>query len=152
MSKGNAPLFADFDFSRLGDFEKAFAAFQMPLVEGQSLAEAQRKNVEALTQANKVAIEGWQSLAQRQTEITRQVIADFTTALQDLAGAESVEGRLARQTEMVKEGFEQAVSNARELTELGVKSQSEALDLLNQRFTEGLDELKTALTKTNGKR
>ena len=121
MSKGNAPLFADFDFSRFGDFEKAFAAFQMPLVEGQSLAEAQRKNVEALTQANKVAIEGWQALAQRQTEITRQVVADFTTALQDLAG-------------------------------LGVKSQSEALDLLNQRFTEGLDELTTALTKTNGKR
>ena len=150
MDKGYGPFFMDIDFVGFQDFEKAFAAFTLPMAEGQALADAQRRNVEALTQANKVVVEGWQALAQRQSEIARQAVSDFTAAVQDIAGAGSVEGQMARQTELVKEAFEQAVSNARELTELGVKSQSEAVDLLNRRFTESLDELQSALAKANG--
>ena len=148
MSKGNGPSFMDVNFPQFADFEKAFDTFKLPMVESETLAAAQRKNVEALTEANRLVIEGWQALAHRQTEIARQTISDFTAAVQDLAGDSSVEGRLAKQTDLVKEGFEQAVSNARELAELGVKSQSEAVDLLNQRFTESLDEFKSAFAKS----
>ena len=40
------------------DFSKAFAGFTVPGFDAESLLASQRKNVEALTQANQLAAEG----------------------------------------------------------------------------------------------
>ena len=147
MSKSNGS-FMDFDFGRFADVEKVFGTFKLPMVDNGAMVEAQRKNVEALTEANKLVVEGWQAIAQRQSEIVREAAVDFTSALRDMtAEGPSVEARLAKQTDRVKHGFEQAVANARELTELGVKSQGEAANLLSHRFIESLDEIKSAFEK-----
>ena len=147
MSKSNGS-FMDFDFGRFAEVEKVFGAFKLPMVDNGAVVEAQRKNVEALTEANKLVVEGWQAIAQRQSEIVREAAGDFTAALRDMSteGA-SVEAQLAKQTDRVKQGFEQALANARELTELGVKSQGEAANLLSHRFIESLDEVKSAFEK-----
>lgn len=147
MSKANGSVM-DFNFGQFADFEKVFAAFKLPMVDNDAMVKAQRKNVEALTEANKLVVEGWQAIAQRQSEIVREAAGEFSSALRDMTSqGASVEARLAKQTDMVKHGFEQALANARELTELGVKSQGEAANLLSHRFIEGLDEVKAAFEK-----
>ena len=147
MSKSNGS-FMDFDFGRFADVEKVFGTFKLPMVDNGAMVEAQRKNVEALTEANKLVVEGWQAIAQRQSEIVRNAAGDFTSAVRDMTkDGDSVASRLAKQTDLVKQGFEQAVANARELTELGVKSQGEAANLLSHRFIESLDEIKSAFEK-----
>ena len=50
---------------------------------------------------------------------------------------------------MVKHGLEVALSNVRELTEMSTKSNSEAVELLNKRVFEMLDEVKGELSKLN---
>jgi len=44
---------------------------------------SQRKNIEALTQANQLAVEGAQALMRRQVEITRQAVEDFSAMFRD---------------------------------------------------------------------
>ncbi len=48
---------------------------------------------------------------------------------------------------MLKSAYERAVGNMREVADLIQKSNTEALSLLNQRFTEAMDEVKTMMAK-----
>ena len=52
---------------------------------------------------------------------------------------------MVKQADLAKGAFEQALSNLRELTEMTVKSQSEAAELINARVSEQFDEFKTAM-------
>jgi len=151
-SKTTGAPFAETDFYKMFDFTKFEAdfgkfakQFNLPNVDGSAVMKAQQKNLEAVTAANRVALEGMQALARRQVEIVRQASEDFGKAANELSGSKSFEDSLVKQADLAKGAFEQALSNLRELTEMTVKSQSEAADLLNARVAEQFDEFKTAM-------
>jgi phasin family protein len=140
-------LYADYnryfgDFSKLWQNGKAFD------VEG--FVASQRKNVEALTAANQVAFEGVQALVRRQAEIVRENVEELTKITRELTAAGSPEDKLAKQTQLAKEAFENALGHVRELTGLVQKSSSQAVDVLSKRVADNLDEVKAAFTKANG--
>jgi len=140
-------LYADYnryfgDFSKLWQNGKAFD------VEG--FVTSQRKNVEALTAANQLAFEGVQALVRRQAEIVRENVEELTKITRELTAAGSPEDKLAKQTQLAKEAFENALGHVRELTGLVQKSSSQAVDVLSKRVADNLDEVKAAFTKANG--
>ena len=136
----------DFDISKF-DVSKYLGDFKVPGVDVETLVSSQRKNIEALTQANKLAFEGIQALFKRQVEIARQSIEESASAARHLVEAGTPQEKAVRQTELTKEAFEQALSNARELSEIVAKSNGEAFDLLNKRFFQVLDEMKDNISK-----
>jgi phasin family protein len=132
-----------FDF----DMTKAFAAFQIPGFDIETVMASQRKNLEALTQANQLAVEGVQAVARRHAEITRQVVDEASALLRDFAQPVGPEERIARQAEFAKSTFEKTLANARELTDLAAKANSEAFAVINKRVAEGLDEIRDLAKK-----
>jgi len=135
----------DFDVSKyLGDFK-------VPGVDVETIVASQRKNIEALTQANKLAFEGLQNVVKRQVEILRQSIDEVTHLSKDIVEPGAPHEKAARQAELTKDAFERALVNARELTELITKANSDAFDLLNKRFSQSLDEAREAFTKATTK-
>ena len=62
----------------------------------------------------------------------------------------SPQDRLAKQTELARDGYETACANARELAEMNAKSNAEALEVITKRVSEGLAEVKKAFA-TAGK-
>lgn len=141
VTKFQPEQFFDFDVSKyLGDFKA-------PGVDVDSLVSSQRKNIEALTQANKLAFDGLQAVVKRQAEILRQAIDEATQATKDIAEPGSPQDKAAKQTELAKEVFERSLSNMRELSEMIAKANSEAFDLLNKRFTQSLEEARDVFTK-----
>ena len=130
------------------DMMKMLAEFRLPgLPDMEQLAAAQRRNFEAMSAANKVALEGAQAVARRHMEILQQSMSEMTQAMQSVAGAQDPQARATKQAEMLKAAYERAVSNMREVADLIQKSNTEALSLLNQRFTEAMDEVKTMTAK-----
>jgi phasin family protein len=53
----------------------------------------------------------------------------------------------AKQTELARKAFEQALANARELAEMVSKSNTEAFAIINKRVTDSLQELKSLVAK-----
>ena len=140
-----AENFLDFDISKfVGDFK-------VPGVDVEGLVGSQRKNIEALTQANKLAVEGFQAVLKRQAEIVRQSLEESATVAKELTGVGTPQDKAIRNTELAKTVFERALANARELSEIITKSNSEACDLLNKRFVAILDEVKDSISKTKTK-
>jgi|TARA_R110002072_G_scaffold517_37_gene3296 phasin family protein len=135
--------FANFDFT---DLSKWTEQIKVPGVDMQSVLEAQRKNLDAIAQANKLTIEGAQAIAQRQAEVLQSAMKDFTGSLQELTTVSAPQETMVKQADAAKTSFETAISNVRELSEMAAKSNSDALELINARISEGLDEMKTVMS------
>jgi phasin family protein len=129
--------------SGLFDVTKVMGDFRVPGIDLEAAVASQRKNIEALTQANQLAVEGVQALMRRQVEITRQAMEDFSAMFRDFVQPNgSPEDRVAKQAEYSKQAIEKGLSNAKELTELVTKANSEAFNVINKRVTESLDEVR----------
>src|SRR5262245_18995717 len=135
MSEGR-PAFFDFDVTKM------MADFRFRPFDVEALMACQRRNIEALSQANQLAVEGIQAVAKRQIEIARQTIEDMSALLRDLAQPASTEDRIAKNTEYAKHLLEKSLDHGREITLLATKDGSEAADVLRKRATEGLDEFR----------
>jgi phasin family protein len=128
----------------LSDVTKVMGDFRIPGIDLEAAVATQRKNIEALTQANQLAVEGVQALMRRQVEITRQAMEDFSAMFRDLVqpNGGSPEDRFAKQAEYSKHAIEKGLSNAKELAELVAKANTEAFNVLNKRVTESFDEVR----------
>lgn len=132
----------------IGDFTKLFGEMKLPgMPDMESFLAANRRNMEAIAAANRVAMEGAQAVARRNMEIMQQNLAELTECMKALATAEGPQAKAAKQAEMLKQAYERAVANMQELRDLIQHSTAEALALLNQRFTEAMDEVKALAEK-----
>ena len=130
------PSFFDFDVMKLmGDFR--FRPFDV-----EAMMACQRRNIEALSQANQLTVEAVQAVARRQIEIARQSLEDMSALFRDLAEPVSTEDRIAKNTEYAKQVLEKSISNGREIALLATKAGTEAADVIRKRACEGLDELR----------
>jgi phasin family protein len=133
----------------LPDFSRMMAEFRVPGLDMEAFLSAQRRNLESLSAANRVALEGAQAVARRHMEIMQQSMAEMTEAMRALASPGAPQEKAAQQAEMLKGAYEKAVANLKEIADLIQRSNGEALGVLNRRFTEAMDEVKTMLAKPN---
>lgn len=154
----NAPQFMDFtkmvkDFDptkMVDELSKMMKQYNLPGVDVDSLVASRKKDLEALGTANRVAFEGLQAVAKRQTEILQETMNAASKAVDTLSKAGSPQEVAAKQAEIAKEGFEKALSNMRELAELVTKANQEATTAINTRISASLDELKDLVMKLKG--
>jgi phasin family protein len=134
-----------------GEFGKLFADMKLPAVPDlEAFVNASRKNMETLTAANKVALEGAQAVARRHMEIMQQSMAEMTEAVRAMSSVEAPQAKAAKQAELLKHAYERAVANMKELSDLIQHSNAEAVKLLNARFVEAMDEVKALADKAKG--
>jgi phasin family protein len=131
------------------DFSRMFADMKMPAMpDMETVLTAHRRNMETLSAANRIALEGAQAVAKRHMEIMQQTMAELSETMRALAApSEAPQAKAAKQAELLKRAYERAVANTRELGDLIQRSNGEALELLNKRFVEAMDEVKALVEK-----
>ena len=135
--------FKPFDF----DFSKIAGEFKFPVVPVEAIVETNRKNFAAFTTASTAAVESIKSIAQRQGDMFRAAMEDFSKHGSEVLAAATVEEKATKQIDFAKKSYELALANAKELTELYSKSHAEALATLSGRVSELTDEVKAAIAK-----
>ena len=125
------------------DFTKLMSQFQLPGVDFATLVDRERKNIEALAKANRIALEGWQRLVRRQAEMLQET-------MQKVVADASQEDAKKKRADLAKEGFEKALANMRELAEITTQSQKEAFDVVRKRIEENMEGIRN-LGKKAGK-
>jgi phasin family protein len=126
------------------EFTKNFTDMKIPGLPGsEALLAAHRRNMEALSAANRIALEGAQAVAKRHMEIMQQTMSELTDTMRTLAAPEAPQARAAQQTDLLKRAYERAVANTHELADLIQRSNGEAVGLLNKRVAEAMDEVRT---------
>ena len=135
------PNFFDFDMTKL------FSDFRFRPFDVEALWAAQRRNIEALSQANQLAVEGVQAMTRRQIELTRETFEGLSSLLRDLAQPASPEERIAKNTDYAKQMLEKSVNHGREVASIAAKTGADAAEVLQKRATEGLEELRSFASK-----
>ena len=135
MAKTDSP-FTDWDVTKMwGDFK-------VPGLDLEAFAAAQRRNMAALNEFNKLAVEGAQAIAKRQAEIARDVFEQSAAAAKDLAALGTPQERVLRQAELSKDAFEMGLETVRELGEMVARTTDRTVDVVRTRYAEGIDELR----------
>ncbi len=130
------------------DPAKFLADLKIPnLPDVEAVLATHKRNLEALTEANRVALEGAQAVARRHLEIVQSTVSELKETLKDLTATTNPSSRAAKHAELLRQAFETSVSNSRELGDLIQKSNNEALSKLNGRFSEAMTEVKALFDK-----
>ena len=136
------PNFFDFDMTKM------FADFRFRPFDVEAIWAAQRRNLEAFTQANQLAVEGVRALARRQIELTRETFEGFSSLLRDITQPVSPEDRIAKNTDYAKQMLEKGANHSREVVSIAAKAGADAAEVLHKRATESLDEIRAMTCKT----
>jgi phasin family protein len=126
------------EFNPFGDVTKMFEQFKVPGVDMTAMVETRRKDVEALIEANKAALESMQAIANKQAEMMTEAMQGIQEAVKT-PGSGGVDD--AKQTEVVRKVFETTLADMKELAELAHKSQVDAIAHMTQRATEHVQEI-----------
>src|SRR5215468_1521519 len=122
--------FADFDFTKIA------GEFKFPVVPVESIVETSRKNFAALTTASTAAVESIKTIAQRQGDMVRAAMEEFSKHGSEVLAAATVEEKVIKQIDFAKKSYETAIANTKEIAELVNKSQTEAFEALSARVAE----------------
>jgi phasin family protein len=125
------------------DIAKLIEQFKVPGLDVSKIVETQRKDIEAITQANQAAYEGMQELAKRQMEILQETVTEWQAAMTQATSRESTTA--SQRAELAEKTFGKAFENMRELAELAVKAQTQAWEVIQKRFQENLADLSNLL-------
>ena len=96
--------FADFDFTKVA------GEFKIPTVDVESFVETGRKNFAAMTTASTAAVESFKAIAQRQGDMFRSAMEDFSKHGSEVLAAATIEEKAAKQIDFAKKSYE-TVSN-----------------------------------------
>ncbi|MCB9991267.1 MAG: phasin family protein [Rhodospirillales bacterium] len=129
------------------DFAKNMTGFGFPF-DMKGFMDSQSKNMQAITEAQQLAMEGMQAVIQRQNDMISQMVQDNSTLAQEIMTESSPEQKIARQAEIMKTVYERSIRDMKEIGELISKSNQDASEVLNKRITASLNEIKAAASKT----
>lgn len=125
------------------DIGKMFGEMRAPTADLETIVAMQRKNIEALTQANQLALEGAQAVLRYQLEMARRTMEEFSSIFASfLQPNGSMEDRVAKQAEFSKSAMEKGMSNARDISDLMTKANTDAFNVLSRRVTETFEEIR----------
>ena len=128
-----------------GDIVKLLEQYKLPGIDVAAIVDVRRKDIEALMTANRVALEGAQSVGQKQVEILRSTLDQLSSLIHQASASESMTEKTTKTRELVQQVLQRALENLRELAETAYKSQSDTYAVLTKRIQENLDEAKALL-------
>lgn len=118
--------------------------FEMPklaAVDADAMMATQRRNVEAMTSAGQILVDGMKTLAQRQVEIMQARMSAFGQKFETAVKAKEP-GAVQDGVDEAKQAYEQAVADTKELVEIVTKAQAEAMQVVNHCMLANFDDLK----------
>jgi len=133
--------FADFDFTKIA------GQFNFPVVGVETVVETSRKNFAAMTVVSTATVEAMKTIAQRQGDMVRAAMEDFSKHGSEVLAAATFEEKAAKQIDFAKKSYELAVANTKELADLYTKGHAEAFETLSARVAELTEEVKAAIAK-----
>ena len=138
------------EFFKQNDFTKHLANLKLPGVDTEALVSAQKKNMDALVEANKAAAAGYQELFRKQVAIFEDTMAEAKRQMAAFDATKIDPDKAKAQGDLVKAAFEKALSNMQALAESAQKANADAYDIVAARIRESMGELRDMAGKTRG--
>ncbi len=135
------------EFFKQNDFTKHLSGLKMPGIDTDALMQAQKKNMDALVEANKAAAAGYQDLFKKQMSIFEETMAEAQKQMKGFDATKLDADKAKAQGALAKAAFEKALANMQALAESAQKANSDAYEIVAARIKESIGELRDMATK-----
>ena len=132
---------AVFPFTNI-DMTKAWVNFKVPSCNIELLLETYRKNAAALTSANRVVFDGLKTLLQHQGDLFKTTVDDHSKVTGEVLDGASFAEMATTQAAAAGDIYVSTVARFRELSDIAVKANVTAVDILNARVIASFDEFR----------
>ncbi len=95
-----------------------------------------RENLEALVRASTIAAHGYSSIAQHWADFTKATLDQSVETARAVFGTKNVKDAMELQSRFARSTFDRYVNEASRISELGVKTTTEALEPIQKRVDE----------------
>jgi phasin family protein len=119
----------------------------LPKLDVDKLIEAQKKNIDALSQSARVAAQGAQSVAEKQREVLEAGLQEAANLARGYQPLGKIQDNLAVQTEFARKVFEIAVKGAQESATTARQSTGDAVKIIQDRLKESFEEFRGSLNR-----
>lgn len=136
------------EFFAQNDFSKIFENYKSVPFDMKSFLETQRRNVQALSEAQQITVENLQAIAQRQAEILSQIVEDNSNIARELMIEGTPEEKISKNADLFKNLYERSIKNMSDLSEMISSSNQEAGKIISKRVSATMNEIKSSLEKT----
>lgn len=137
VKSGSKPV-----FPKLVDMSSAMKNFKVPTMDVNALMAAQQKNIQAMIVVNQTAYEGFQSYIQRQTELMTEGFQVNSELMSAMMSAPTAQEKVMHQAKASNSAIHQCFSNVRDATDTMTKCNQQVMEIVSNRMTEGLAELR----------
>lgn len=118
--------------------------FKFPNFDVDAALDAQRKNIEALVEANRIAFDGYKAVIEKQSEAVRKLFEDSTGATRDALSGKTPEANAQKQFEVAQGVAKSGFESLREVADLTAKTNRETFAVIQKRFSDSVEEIKAA--------
>jgi phasin family protein len=108
----------------------------------ETMIAAQQRNLDALASASQIVVDGVKMIAQRQGQMMQSSVDQLMSASQDVLRMKPTDLQPVDQFAKAKAQYEAAVNNAKELAEIAMKAQGDAVAVLSKCVMANIDDLK----------
>lgn len=136
------------EFFAQNDFSKIFENYKTMPFDIKDFLETQRRNVQALSEAQQITVENLQAIAQRQAEILSQIVEDNSNIARELMVEGTPEEKISKNADLFKNLYERSIKNMNDLSEMISASNQEAGKIISKRVSATMNEIKSSLEKT----
>lgn len=124
-------------------FYKSLESHSLSAVDLNGFLEAQRKNVQALSEAHRKALEGTRELLSQQTQTLAQALDEAVAAIAEFSRSKPASGdEDSEQQQRFLEVLQKPLVTAQELSETAIKANAAAIEPIRRRIAESIEELK----------
>ena len=135
------------DYSASDTFKKI--SDKMPKIDREKLISHHKKNLEALSDAQKMAVEVIKNIAQLQTQFVRQTFEEMHTSMKEVMQNPRSKEKLTAHADNVKKTLFKAVDHHANISEIVLKSHKDVYSLVQDRFKDGVESLKKNSSPTH---
>ncbi len=102
-------------------------------------SELAQKNLDSMMKAGQITAENAQAIMRRVGEIAQKQMADSIEASRDFLSSPNPEHAMQKQQQFAKTATANAISNSKEMVEMGAKSMMEVFDIFGKKMSESMD-------------
>jgi len=133
-----------FDADKIKDM---FTAAKMPVVDTDAMMAAQKKNVDALIEANQVVVAGYQDVYKRQVALFEAGLAQAKEMMSGVKAQPLTADQATQNADAIRTAFEKTAADLNELAEMTQKVNTGAFEVVKARAEEAVAEFKAAADK-----
>jgi phasin family protein len=149
FEKSMFPFSADkmMDMFKSMDMSKILSDMKIPSMKAEDLFAAQKKNMDALMEANKAAAAAYQDLFKRQVSIFEDMMEAAREQVKGFDASKLTPDGAQKQAEIARAAFEKAIGNMQALAEAAREANEKAFEIVSARVKESMAELSAMASK-----